>query len=112
MVVALLNLALYTMVSLGIMYVSVIFSGVNSRTITSEIKKQVKDTEAKLMVVNYISFIEVKDVGVPVIDIGNMESMPVTISEDKPPEPGVSNLCCSSMFYVGPQLVGMVVTLV
>jgi 4-coumarate--CoA ligase len=80
MVVALPNLALYPLVSLGIMYVGVIFSGMNSRTITSEIKKKVKDSEAKLMVVNYISFNKLKNTGVPVIGIGNMESMLNTIS--------------------------------
>jgi 4-coumarate--CoA ligase len=80
MVVALPNLTLYPLASLGIMYVGVIFSGMNSCTITSEIKKKVKDSEAKLMVVNYISFNKVKNTGVPVIGIGNMESMLNTIS--------------------------------
>jgi 4-coumarate--CoA ligase len=150
-VVALPNLAVYPVVSLGIMSAGGVFSGVNPRAIAAEIKKQIEDSEAKLVVANEVSFDKVKDMGVPVIGIGDVESMPGAVNWDEllaaadrtgmpvvaldpiqqsdlcslPYSSGttgvskgvmlshrnlVSNLC-SSMFSVGPELVGQVVTL-
>ncbi|GJN11852.1 hypothetical protein PR202_ga30083 [Eleusine coracana subsp. coracana] len=151
-VVALPNLAVYPVVSLGIMSAGAVFSGVNPRALASEIKKQVEDSEAKLVVADAVAFHKVKDAGVPVIGIGDAESMPDgTISWDEllaaadrtgagvvaldpvqqsdlcalPYSSGttgvskgvmlshrnlVSNLC-SSMFSVGPEMEGQVVTL-
>ncbi|XP_062185746.1 4-coumarate--CoA ligase-like 9 [Phragmites australis] len=150
-VVALPNLAVYPVVSLGIMSAGAVFSGVNPRALGTEIKKQVEDSEAKLVVANEVAYDKVKDAGVPVIGIGDMELMPGAISWDEllaaadrtgapvvalepvqqsdlcalPYSSGttgvskgvmlshrnlVSNLC-SSMFAVGPELVGEVVTL-
>ncbi|XP_066347320.1 4-coumarate--CoA ligase-like 9 [Miscanthus floridulus] len=151
-VVALPNLAVYPVVSLGIMSAGAVFSGVNPRAIAAEIKKQVEDSEAKLVVTNEVAYDKVKDAGVPVISIGDdMERLPGAISWDEllaaadragapvvaldpvqqsdlcalPYSSGttgvskgvmlshrnlVSNLC-SSMFAVGEELVGQVVTL-
>ena len=151
-VVALPNLAVYPVVSLGIMSAGAVFSGVNPRAIAAEIKKQVEDSEAKLVVANEVAYDKVKDAGVPVIGIGDdMERFPGAISWDEllaaadrtgapvvalepvqqsdlcalPYSSGttgvskgvklshrnlVSNLC-SSMFAVGEELVGQVVTL-
>nr|ACN32032.1 unknown [Zea mays] len=151
-VVALPNLAVYPVVSLGIMSAGAVFSGVNPRAIAAEIKKQVEDSDAKLVVTNEVAYDKVKDAGVPVIGIGDdMERLPGAISWDEllaaadrtgapvvaldpvqqsdlcalPYSSGttgvskgvmlshrnlVSNLC-SSMFAVGEELVGQVVTL-
>uniref|UniRef100_A0ACD5UXW9 Uncharacterized protein n=1 Tax=Avena sativa TaxID=4498 RepID=A0ACD5UXW9_AVESA len=128
-----------------------IFSGVNPRSLAAEIRKQVEDSEARLVVANEVAYDKVKDVGVPVIGIGDHERMPGTIGWDEllaaadrtgppmvPLEPvQQSDLCalpyssgttgvskgvmlshrnlvsnlCSSMFAVGPELLGQVVTL-
>ncbi|KAK3142984.1 hypothetical protein QOZ80_4BG0355780 [Eleusine coracana subsp. coracana] len=150
-VVALPNLTVYPVVSLGIMSAGAVFSGVNPRALAAEIKKQVEDSEAKLVVADAVAFNKVKDAGVPVIGIGDVESMPGAISWDEllaaadrtgagvvaldpvqqsdlcalPYSSGttgvskgvmlshrnlVSNLC-SSMFSVGPEMEGQVVTL-
>ena len=151
-VVALPNLAVYPVVSLGIMSAGAVFSGVNPRAIAAEIKKQVEDSEAKLVVTNEVAYDKVKDAGVPVISIGDdMERLLGAISwdellaaADRAGAPVValdpvqqSDLCalpyssgttgvskgvmlshrnlvsslCSSMFAVGPEMVGQVVTL-
>nr|CAB3486667.1 unnamed protein product [Digitaria exilis] len=152
-VVALPNLAVYPVVSLGIMSAGAIFSGVNPRAIAAEIKKQVEDSEAKLVVTNDVAYDKVKDAGVPVIAIGDAveRMMPGAISwddllaaADRTGAPVVeldpvqqSDLCalpyssgttgvskgvmlshrnlvsnlCSSMFAVGDELLGHVVTL-
>ncbi|CAN6234571.1 unnamed protein product [Urochloa humidicola] len=152
-VVALPNLAVYPVVSLGIMSAGAVFSGVNPRAAAAEIKKQVEDSEAKLVVANEVAFDKVRDAGVPVIAIGDAAArMPGAIAWDEllaagdragapvvaPPEPvQQSDLCalpyssgttgvskgvmlshrnlvsnlCSSMFAVGEDLVGQVVTL-
>ncbi|XP_015691892.2 4-coumarate--CoA ligase-like 9 isoform X1 [Oryza brachyantha] len=82
-VVALPNLAVYPVVSLGIMSARAVFSGVNPRALAAEIKKQVEDSEAKLVVANEVAFDKVKDAGVPVIGIGDKERMPGAISWDE-----------------------------
>lgn len=150
-VVVLPNLAVYPVVSLGIMSAGAVFSGVNPRAIADEIRKQVEDSEAKLVVANEVAFDKVKDVGVPVIGIGDVERMPGAIgwdellaAADRTGAPVValeavqqSDLCalpyssgttgvskgvmlshrnlvsnlCSSMFAVGEELAGQVVTL-
>ncbi|PAN37474.1 hypothetical protein PAHAL_7G095300 [Panicum hallii] len=150
-VVALPNLAVYPVVSLGIMSAGAVFSGVNPRAVAAEIRKQVEDSEAKLVVANEVAYDKVKGAGVPVIGIGDVECMPGAISWDEllaaadrtgapvvaldpvqqsdlcalPYSSGttgvskgvmlshrnlVSNLC-SSMFAVGQELLGQVVTL-
>ncbi|KAL6851472.1 hypothetical protein ACP4OV_020405 [Aristida adscensionis] len=150
-VVALPNLAVYPVVSLGIMSAGAVFSGVNPRSLAGEIRKQVEDSEAKLVVASEVAYDKVRDAGVPVIGIGDAERMPGAIGWDEllaaadrtgagvvPVEPvQQSDLCalpyssgttgvskgvmlshrnlvsnlCSSMFAVGEQLVGEVVTL-
>jgi 4-coumarate--CoA ligase len=150
-VVVLPNLAVYPVVSLGVMAAGAIFSGVNPRSLAAEIRKQVEDSEARLVVANEVAYDKVKDVGVPVIGIGDQERMAGTIGWDEllaaadrtgppmvPLEPvQQSDLCalpyssgttgvskgvmlshrnlvsnlCSSMFAVGPELLGQVVTL-
>ncbi|KAB8095221.1 hypothetical protein EE612_023058 [Oryza sativa] len=82
-VVALPNLAVYPVVSLGIMSAGAVFSGVNPRALAAEIKKQVEDSEAKLVVANEVAFDKVKDAGVPVIGVGDRERMPGAISWDE-----------------------------
>ena len=83
-VVALPNLAVYPVVSLGIMSAGAVFSGVNPRAIAAEIKKQVEDSEAKLVVTNEVAYNKVKDAGVLVIGIGDdMERLPGAISWDE-----------------------------
>uniref|UniRef100_A0A0D9W3F4 4-coumarate--CoA ligase n=1 Tax=Leersia perrieri TaxID=77586 RepID=A0A0D9W3F4_9ORYZ len=153
-VVALPNLAVYPVVSLGIMSAGAVFSGVNPRALASEIRKQVEDSEARLVVADEVAFHKVKDAGVPVIAIGggdHGETMPGAIHWDDllaaadrtgapvvPVEPThQSDLCAlpyssgttgvskgvmlthrnlvsnlvSSMFAVGPDTEGQVVTL-
>ncbi|KAM3386420.1 hypothetical protein ACQJBY_009795 [Aegilops geniculata] len=150
-VVALPNLAVYPVVSLGVMVAGAIFSGVNPRSLAAEIRKQVEDSEARLVVANEVAYDKVKDVGVPVIGIGEQGLMAGAISWDEllaaadrtgppvvPLEPvQQSDLCalpyssgttgvskgvmlshrnlvsnlCSSMFAVGTELLGQVVTL-
>ncbi|KAM0824626.1 hypothetical protein ACQ4PT_070075 [Festuca glaucescens] len=150
-VVVLPNLAVYPVVSLGVMAAGAIFSGVNPRSLAAEIRKQVEDSEARLVVANEVAYDKVKDVGVPVIGIGDQERMAGTIGWDEllaaadrtgPPMVPLdpvqqSDLCalpyssgttgvskgvmlshrnlvsnlCSSMFAVGPELLGQVVTL-
>lgn len=51
-VVTLPNLAIYPVVALGIMAAGGVFSGVNPLALPSEIRKQVEDSEAKLIVAN------------------------------------------------------------
>ncbi|KAG2565554.1 hypothetical protein PVAP13_7NG035600 [Panicum virgatum] len=150
-VVALPNLAVYPVVSLGIMSAGAVFSGVNPRAVAAEIRKQVEDSEAKLVVANEVAYEKVKGAGVPVIGVGDVERMPGAISWDEllaaadrtgapvvaldpvqqsdlcalPYSSGttgvskgvmlshrnlVSNLC-TSMFAVGQELLGQVVTL-
>lgn len=150
-VVALPNLAVYPVVSLGIMSAGAVFSGVNPRAVAAEIKKQVEDSEARLVVADAVAYDKVKDAGVPVIGIGDVARLPGAIGwdellamADRAGAPVValepaqqSDLCalpyssgttgvskgvmlshrnlvsslCSSMFAVGQELVGQVVTL-
>ncbi|KAJ1699983.1 hypothetical protein LUZ63_008495 [Rhynchospora breviuscula] len=70
-VVALPNLAIYPIVSLGIMAAGGVFSSVNPQSLESEIRKQVEDSEARLLVANEVAFDKVKDLGVPVITVGD-----------------------------------------
>jgi len=55
-VVVLPNLAVYPVVVLGIMTAGGVFSGVNPLALPSEIHKQVKDSEAKLIVADESSY--------------------------------------------------------
>ncbi|CAD6233701.1 unnamed protein product [Miscanthus lutarioriparius] len=136
---------------LGIMSAGAVFSGVNPRAVAAEIKKQVEDSEARLVVADAVAYDKVKDAGVPVIGIGDAAQLPGAISwdellaaADRTGAPAValdpaqqSDLCalpyssgttgmskgvmlshrnlvsslCSSMFAVGNELVGQVVTL-
>ncbi|CAL5033086.1 unnamed protein product [Urochloa decumbens] len=85
-VVALPNLAVYPAVSLGIMSAGAVFSGVNPRAAAAEIKKQVEDSEAKLVVASEVAFDKVRDAGVPVIAIGGADAadrMPGAIAWDE-----------------------------
>lgn len=151
-VVALPNLAVYPVVSLGVMAAGAVFSGVNPRAAAAEIRKQVEDSEARLVVADAVAFDKVKGAGVPVIGVGtDVERMPGAIAWEEllaaadrtgaavvavgpvqqsdlcamPYSSGttgvskgvmlshrnlVANLC-ASMFAVGPELQGRVVTL-
>ncbi|CAL5028302.1 unnamed protein product [Urochloa decumbens] len=85
-VVALPNLAVYPVVSLGIMSAGAVFSGVNPRAAAAEIRKQVEDSEAKLVVASEVAFDKVRDAGVPVIAIGGADAadrMPNAIAWDE-----------------------------
>ncbi|TVU13508.1 hypothetical protein EJB05_40568, partial [Eragrostis curvula] len=83
-VVALPNLAVYPVVSLGVMAAGAVFSGVNPRAAAAEIRKQVEDSEARLVVANEVAFHKVKDAGgVPVIFIGGGEVPAGAISWDE-----------------------------
>ncbi|XP_073010979.1 4-coumarate--CoA ligase-like 1 [Typha latifolia] len=70
-VVVLPNLAIYPVVSLGIMAAGGVFSGANPLAQPAEIKKQVEDSEAKLIVTNILAYDKVKDLRVPVILVGD-----------------------------------------
>ncbi|GAB2214372.1 hypothetical protein Droror1_Dr00018715 [Drosera rotundifolia] len=69
-VVVLPNVAEYGIVALGIMGAGGVFSGANPMSHSSEIKKQVDVSDAKLIVTNEILYEKVKDLKVPVIVLG------------------------------------------
>ncbi|OVA19325.1 AMP-dependent synthetase/ligase [Macleaya cordata] len=69
-VVVLPNMAEYVIIALGIMAAGGVFSGANPLYHESEIRKQVEDSEAKLIVTNGSIYEKVKDLGVPVIVVG------------------------------------------
>jgi 4-coumarate--CoA ligase len=73
-VVALPNLDVYPMISLEIMSVGLIFSDVNPHAII---------IEAKLVVINEVAFNKVKDTGIPVISVNDVEFKPDAISWDE-----------------------------
>ncbi|KAL5216132.1 hypothetical protein ABZP36_007533 [Zizania latifolia] len=73
--VVLPSLAVYPVVSLGVMSTGAVFFDVNLRALTAVIKKQVEDSEAKLVVANKGTYDKVIDVGMPVIGIGDQERM-------------------------------------
>lgn len=59
-VVALPNLAVYPIIALGIMAAGGVFSSVNPMAVESEIRKQVDDSEARLLVANEVAFDKVR----------------------------------------------------
>lgn len=59
-VVALPNLAVYPVVALGIMTAGGVFSGVNPLSLPSEIRKQVEDSDAKLIVADETTYEKVR----------------------------------------------------
>ncbi|PKA57890.1 4-coumarate--CoA ligase-like 9 [Apostasia shenzhenica] len=77
-VVALPNLALYPVVALGVMAAGGVFSGVNPLATPAEMRKQVEDSEAKLLVANDSTYEKVKDLGLPTITLGE-ERLPGAI---------------------------------
>uniref|UniRef100_A0AB39A713 4-coumarate--CoA ligase n=1 Tax=Lilium hybrid cultivar TaxID=156531 RepID=A0AB39A713_9LILI len=149
-VVALPNLAIYPIVALGIMTAGGVFSGVNPQASLQEIKKQVEDSEAKLIVGDAATHNKVKELGVPTIVVGEQQveggivwdellaasDRAGTSNDDQaiingedlcalPYSSGttgtskgvmlthrnlVANLC-SSLFSVGPEMIGQVTTL-
>ncbi|KAI3730818.1 hypothetical protein L1987_61996 [Smallanthus sonchifolius] len=69
-VVVLPNVIEYAIVALGIMAAGGVFSGANPSSHSSEIKKQVDLAEAKLIVTDERTYNKVKELGLPVIIIG------------------------------------------
>ncbi|XP_071717201.1 4-coumarate--CoA ligase-like 1 [Rutidosis leptorrhynchoides] len=69
-VVVLPNVVEYAIVALGIMAAGGVFSGANPSSHSSEIKKQVDLAEAKLVVTDEKTFNKVKELGLPVIIVG------------------------------------------
>ncbi|KAL0919883.1 hypothetical protein M5K25_012008 [Dendrobium thyrsiflorum] len=82
-VVALPNLAIYPVVALGIMAAGGVFSGVNPLATPAEIRKQVEDSEAKLIVADASTYHKVKDLGIPIIYIGEEKLISGGISWDE-----------------------------
>ncbi|KAF9616625.1 hypothetical protein IFM89_030794 [Coptis chinensis] len=78
-VVVLPNVAEYPIIALGIMAAGGVFSGANPQAHASEIKKQVEDSDAKLIVTSGSIYEKVKDLEVPVIVLGE-ERIEKTIS--------------------------------
>ncbi|KAF8400130.1 hypothetical protein HHK36_013426 [Tetracentron sinense] len=148
-VVVLPNVAEYAIIALGIMAAGGVFSGANPSAHGSEIKKQVEDADAKLIVTNGSIYEKVKGLVVPVIVVGEervasaiswdglleaadragTETVIETINQTDlcalPFSSGttgtskgvmlthrnlVANLC-STLFSVGPDMVGQVTTL-
>ncbi|CAK7336170.1 unnamed protein product [Dovyalis caffra] len=148
-VVALPNVAEYGIVALGIMAAGGVFSGANPTAHESELKKQVEAADAKLIVTNDLNYGKVKDLGLPIIILGEVcISTAVNWNEllDAADRAGdilayeevhQSDLCalpfssgttgmskgvmlthrnlvanlCSTLFSVGPEMVGQVATL-
>ncbi|XP_008809099.1 4-coumarate--CoA ligase-like 1 [Phoenix dactylifera] len=69
-VVVLPNLAIYPVVALGIMAAGGVFSGANPLALPLEIRKQVEDSDARLIVANSFTHDKVKDFGVPILVVG------------------------------------------
>ncbi|KAI7752753.1 hypothetical protein M8C21_026835 [Ambrosia artemisiifolia] len=69
-VVILPNVIEYAIVALGVMAAGGVFSGANPSSHSSEIKKQVDLAEAKLIVTDERTYNKVKELGLPVIIIG------------------------------------------
>ncbi|PWA56446.1 acyl-CoA synthetase 5 [Artemisia annua] len=69
-VVVLPNVVEYAIVALGIMSAGCVFSGSNPSGHSSEIKKQVELAEAKLIVTDARTYNKVKELGLPVIVLG------------------------------------------
>ncbi|KAK4842243.1 hypothetical protein QYF36_018303 [Acer negundo] len=69
-VVVLPNVAEYAIVALGIMAAGGVFSGANPTAHSSEIKKQVETADAKLIVTSGPIYEKVKNLGIPVIVLG------------------------------------------
>ncbi|KAJ8628822.1 hypothetical protein MRB53_022145 [Persea americana] len=80
-VVLLPNMVEYATIVFGIMTAGGVFSGANPQGHSSEIKTQVESSEAKLIVTNGSVYEKVKDLGVPVIIVGQ-DSVENTISLD------------------------------
>ncbi|PIN02420.1 Acyl-CoA synthetase [Handroanthus impetiginosus] len=70
-VVVLPNVVEYAIIALGIMAAGGVFSGANPNGHASEIKKQVEAAEAKIIVTDGTSYDKVKNLGLPVILIGD-----------------------------------------
>ncbi|CAI9109796.1 OLC1v1009698C1 [Oldenlandia corymbosa var. corymbosa] len=81
-VVVLPNVTEYGIVALGIMAAGGVFSGANPASHTSEIKKQIDTAEAKLIVTDASTYKKVKDLGLPVIVVGE-EQVEGTIHWDQ-----------------------------
>ncbi|KAL8224522.1 hypothetical protein R6Q57_019997 [Mikania cordata] len=148
-VVVLPNVVEYAIVALGIMAAGGVFSGANPSSHSSEIKKQVDLAEARLIVTNDHTYEKVKELGLPVIIVGE-ERVQGTIfyeelleASDRAGNNGIENtvnqndLCalpfssgttglskgvmlthrnivanlCSTLFSVGPDLIGKVTIL-
>ncbi|GAB2280643.1 4-coumarate--CoA ligase-like 1 [Dionaea muscipula] len=69
-VVVLPNVAEYAIVALGIMAAGGVFSGANPMSHSSEIKHQLDASDAKLIVTNQLIYHKVRDLGIPVIVMG------------------------------------------
>ncbi|KAL8137810.1 hypothetical protein V2J09_003811 [Rumex salicifolius] len=78
-VVVLPNVAEYAIVALGIMAAGAVFSGANPTAHTLEIKKQADASDAKLVVTNGAIYDKVKDLGLPVIVLGE-EQVPTAMN--------------------------------
>ncbi|XP_010278498.1 PREDICTED: 4-coumarate--CoA ligase-like 1 [Nelumbo nucifera] len=148
-VVVLPNVAEYAIVALGIMMAGGVFSGANPLAHASEIRKQVEDADAKLLVTSGSTYEKVKSLGLPIIAMGEERIENVICWEDLleaadragsdaadetikqtdlcalPFSSGttgtskgvmlshrnlVANLC-STLFSVGPEMVGQITTL-
>ncbi|KAG1332026.1 4-coumarate--CoA ligase-like 1 [Cocos nucifera] len=72
-VVVLPNLAIYPVVALGIMSAGGVFSGANPLALPLEIRKQVEDSDARLIVTNGVTHDKVKDLRVPIVVVGERQ---------------------------------------
>ncbi|WCJ38779.1 4-coumarate--CoA ligase-like 1 [Euphorbia peplus] len=148
-IVVLPNIAEYAIVALGIMAAGGVFSGANPAGHESEIKKQAEAADAKLVVTDDAHYGKVKDIGLPVIVLGEtrngnamnwaelltaadrtsdnylLEKIEQTDLCALPFSSGTTGLSkgvklthrnlvanlCSTLFSVGPEMIGQVTTL-
>ncbi|ERN12583.1 hypothetical protein AMTR_s00025p00217630 [Amborella trichopoda] len=69
-IVLLPNIAEYPIIALGVMSAGGVFSGSNPLAHPSEVRKQVEDSGAKLIVTNGPCYEKVRDLGIPVLIVG------------------------------------------